>query len=83
VTDADTTDTYPGVIRGLVYASGSIPVTAAGSVEGVIVAAGSVTNSAALTITHDANLINAPPAGFEKVNRPMLPVAGTWKQIVN
>lgn len=82
-TDTDTTDTYPGVMRGLVYVSGSLNVTAGETFEGVVVAGGAVTTSAAVTITHNSAIITAPPPGFEKANRPMLPVAGTWTQIVN
>lgn len=83
VTDTDSTDTYPGVVRGLVYLSGSLNVTASETIEGVVIAGGTVTTSAALAITHDSAYLTSPPAGFEKVNRPMLPVPGTWKHLAN
>ena len=81
--DSDSTDSYTSKMRGLVYVSGALNVTASESIEGVVVAGGAVTTSAALSINHDSTIIDAPPAGFAKQVRPMLPVSGTWKQIVN
>jgi hypothetical protein len=84
LSDADSSDTYPSRIKGLIYLSGSLTTSQPASLEGVLIAAGaSMSLNQSLNITHDPTLVNAPPPGFESINRPMIPVPGSWRQIVD
>lgn len=83
VTDSDTSDTYPGKIKGLVYVSGDLRTESTETIEGALIVGNDLDVVANLTVTHDATLLETPPPGFEKLSRPMLPVEGTWRQVVD
>lgn len=83
-TDSSNDDAYLAKMKGLIYMTGNLKVSNPVTIEGAVITGGNDNKIVEpLTVTHDANLINNPPPGFERANRPMLPVAGTWKQIVN
>ncbi|MBI4717861.1 MAG: hypothetical protein HY763_08670 [Planctomycetes bacterium] len=83
ITDTDTADTYPGIIKGLVYVSGDLTLSATQTYNGAMVCGGTLNATGPVTVTHDNNLINAPPPGFEVSYRPMTPLAGSWTRVVN
>lgn len=83
VADKDETDTYPVGISGIVFASGALATSTALTASGALISDGFLTIGGDLTIDHDPKLIDAPPPGFERKNRPMIPVAGTWQRVVN
>ena len=79
--DADTLDTYPSVITGLVYVSGTLDVIYTNSdhtVDGVIVAGQLATDFEDLVVTYESVFVNYPPPGFGSGD-PMVPVPGTWR----
>lgn len=63
--DADSVDSYPSRIDGIVYATGTIRVADNGTVEGVLIAdAVEVAAGAKLDVTHRAYPTHYPPPGF-------------------
>jgi hypothetical protein len=62
--DADTTDSYPGIIKGVVFCSGNLSVTSACVMQGSLVAAGTASVSAPVTIAYDGRPAAYPPPGF-------------------
>ncbi len=84
VTDADNADTYPSLMKGLVYVSGVLTNADGTTIDGVVVTAGlAMTVNRPLTVTHDAAIIQNPPPGFQRAFRPMQTVAGSWRQLVD
>lgn len=77
--DNDTSDTYPGVIQGLVYASGGFYASSTCTMEGTVVAGGSITAGAAINMTYRPVDRNNPPPGFAGGNGVRI-VPGTWKR---
>jgi len=80
IEDADTIDTYPSEILGLVYVNGTITirdVAAASTIiaRGSIATGGSVAGTA--TINYKATSYRNPPPGF-RAGGHVVPVAGTW-----
>jgi hypothetical protein len=78
--DADQADSYPGIIRGLVYCSGDLTVTSPAVMKGVLLAAGTANVSSALTIAYDARPNAFPPPGFALAS-PMRVIPRTWKRV--
>ncbi len=79
VEDTDTDDSYPSVIRGLVYVSGSLryPFQAPNShVDGSLVCNSLFAYSDA-TIEYRSTFLDSPPPGFAFGN-PMRITPGTW-----
>ncbi|MBI3865868.1 MAG: hypothetical protein HY290_28675 [Planctomycetia bacterium] len=75
-----TTDTYPSVIAGLVYVSGSVTIANAPAVNSLVVG-GTLTTAGQLTLAYDLIYFNNPPPGFCTI--PMVPSSGSWQQVVN
>jgi hypothetical protein len=80
--DSDTNDSYPGVIKGLVYIAGNLNVTNNPSVEGVIVVGGQCAISEDLTLTYRDIFLNSPPPGFADGSQMRI-VPGTWQRAAN
>lgn len=81
--DIDMSDTYPGVMNGLIVVSGDLQVSIAGPITGVVYCAGSqmrVDNT--LDVTYDPTIITHPPPGFE-VPPSMIITPGSWRQVVD
>lgn len=83
VADTDTKDSYPVGINGIIYTTGTLSITTPLIAGGAIISDGPITISNGLTVDHDPALLNTPPPGFERTNRPMIPVAGSWQRVVN
>lgn len=79
ISDLDTTDVYPGLIKGLVYTTGNLSVTRDCTVKGCIVVAGSVTVTDRLMLTYDSVHRDYPPPGFSSGNKLRI-VPGTWRR---
>jgi len=92
--DADLTDTYPSVIKGLIYVSGdvasdteslpfeyTVPVDV--SIDGALVV-GRTLNSftGVMSLTYRATYLNNPPPGFYMMGGMMVS-PGSWRQVVD
>jgi hypothetical protein len=88
VTDGDTADTYPSEIWGLVHARGPISVGQNCTIRGALIGdyAGSGealrTDGGDLRIVYDPALYTSPPQ-FYTTSVPMVPLAGSFRQVVN
>jgi hypothetical protein len=80
VADSDMTDSYPGIIKGLVYCSGNLSVTSACVMQGCLVAGGTGTVSSTLTIGYGAGPSTYPPPGFGR-GAVMRVVPRTWTRV--
>ncbi len=80
VSDNDMADSYPGVIRGLVYASGNLYVTSQCALEGTVVTGGALIATAPVNIAYSAVNPSNPPPGFSGGTRVRI-VPGTWKRL--
>jgi len=79
-TDNDTSDSYPGVIRGLVYVSGNLIINNTCTLEGCVVAGGSIApSSTTVNMTYRPVNRNNPPPGFAGGNGVRI-VPGTWRR---
>ncbi|MGD9689892.1 MAG: hypothetical protein AB7K52_09605 [Phycisphaerales bacterium] len=83
VGDADSTDSYPSEIRGLVYASGNISTSNSPKIVGNLVCAGTLSTTGSLTLSYDNASASAPPPGFFQTPVPMVIVPGSWEQLVD
>ncbi|UCG33121.1 MAG: hypothetical protein JSU68_00530 [Phycisphaerales bacterium] len=96
VADMDTGDTYPSVIKGLVYASGDIltdksPIPIDYSlaqmhptVDGALIVGNTLTlaNEANLDVAFRSVYLNDPPPGFS-ISTYLRISPGTWRQVVD
>ena len=80
--DSDKTDTYPSLIKGLLYASGNVTTKNTVTIDGVLVIGGTLTAQNSLTLTYESTFLDNPPPGFG--GAPQMVVSpGTWKQLVD
>jgi hypothetical protein len=63
--DTDQSDTYPGVIKGVIYVTGQLDIQNDCVLDGVVVT-GSINPQANMTLTYDAVFLNNPPPGFRR-----------------
>jgi hypothetical protein len=82
VCDADTSDTYPNEIRGLIHVSGSLVLQNTARIVGAIVCGGAVTCDGTNTIVRDASLCTCPPDGYTFVDGMSIS-PGSWRQVVD
>jgi hypothetical protein len=80
--DSDTGDTYSGVIKGLIYVSGSLGVDYINILDGAIVVGGSCDITASLNLTFRDIFLNNPPPGFADGTQMRI-VPGTWTRAAN
>jgi hypothetical protein len=83
VSDADTTDSYPSEIQGLVYIRGNITTSNSPKIVGNLMCTGAVTTSGTLTLNYAPTCFTAPPPGFVEMPVPMKVVPGTWQRLVD
>jgi len=80
--DSDKTDTYPSLIKGLIYASGNVTTKNTVTIDGVLVIGTTLTAQNNLTLTYESTFLDNPPPGFG--GAPQMVVSpGTWKQLVD
>ena len=76
-TDSDTVDSYPAIIKGLVYVTGIITGYSAGNFEGVMVAGADIVPFSATTLNYNPTFFNNPPPGFTSGNAVKI-TPGSW-----
>jgi hypothetical protein len=82
--DDDTGDTYPSIIKGLVYAESRLDGAAHAVVNGVVVSGGiaNLTPFFVFDLTFDSTYLANPPPGF--AGAPKMKIAqGSWRQLVD
>lgn len=77
------TDSYPEVLNGPIYVSGSLTVSANATVADPIIVGGDCTINGGLTISYDPSAYNNPPEGFYQLPVNMKLSPGTWKPATN
>ena len=84
VQNADLSDAYPSLIRGLIYSKGNLLFQGQTAVEGVIIAHNDLSvQGGALNLKYNSTWLNNPPPGFDLGSaKKMQTVAGTWRRIV-
>ncbi|HMO24640.1 MAG TPA: hypothetical protein PKB10_00070 [Tepidisphaeraceae bacterium] len=78
VEDADTTDTYPAIIRGLVYVTGNLTIKESPRVEGPVICGGSVLVDGRCEILSPPTA--TPPAPFYAITGHVIR-EGTWMRL--
>lgn len=75
-------DTYPIVIKGLVYISGDVNTWQSPAFDGVVVVGNTMTANTSLDLTYESTFLNNPPPGFRApVQMKISP--GSYKQVVD
>lgn len=82
VEDSDRLDTYPSVLKGLVYASGSVSSSGHVTIDGTLILGGSLDATDTVDLTYRDIWFNDPPPGFE-ASSVMVVSPGTWQQTTN
>ncbi len=82
VQDTNTTQSYPSVLKGLIYVSGDLTTTVNPVFDGAVVVGGAVNVSNALDLTYQPTFLNNPPPGFTAAPR-MVVTPDSWRQVVN
>lgn len=80
-TDSDMSDSYPSLIEGLVYVSGTATVTANHpQFEGSLITGAEldVNSGQSLTVTYDSKFFSNPPPGFSSGASQAALVPGSW-----
>jgi hypothetical protein len=80
VADADQTDSYPGLIKGVVYCGGNLTVTSPCVMQGVLLAGGTASVASSLTIGYNGSPAAYPPPGFAS-GITMRVIPRTWKRV--
>jgi hypothetical protein len=80
--DTVTDDSYPTVIKGLVYVSGRIDTTTDPSFDGAVVCGDVANTTNDITLTYQSTFLNDPPPGFGGSPR-MVVAPDSWKQQVD
>ena len=79
-TDSDQADSYPSLIKGIVYASGDMTATADHpKINGVLITGDElkVNSGESLTVTYDPLYLSNPPPGFGDLQLCVTP--GSWR----
>ena len=82
VEDSDLDDTYPAVIKGLVYVSIDLTTSNDAAFEGVVVVGNTVIGSGNVTVNYQGGFLASPPPGFTGPPR-MYTSPGTWQRVVD
>jgi hypothetical protein len=82
VQDGDTADTYPVVIKGLVYVSGDVDTWQSPDFRGVVVVGNVLSATGDMSLTYQSTFLNNPPPGF-LAPAGMKISPGSWKQVVD
>jgi hypothetical protein len=82
IADSDTTDTYPSLIKGLVYVSGNVTTTNHPTIDGGLIVGGTLSTSSDLDLTYRSTYFDNPPPGFTAPSK-IQAGPGTWKKVVN
>jgi len=77
--NSDTDDSYPNVIKGLVYVAGDLSFTSHCVFEGAMVAGNNILVYDHLDLTYQSTFFDDPPPGFS-AGTEMRIVPGTWRR---
>ncbi len=77
VTDSDLADSYPAIIKGLVYVTGEIKLDSEGNFEGVMVAGADINPFSDTILNYNPIFLNNPPPGFTSGNGVKI-YGGSW-----
>jgi hypothetical protein len=77
--DTDITDTYPTVIKGLVYVSNNVISFESPTFDGVLVVGNTMTIQQSLDLQYQSTYLTQPPPGF-RVGSVMQVVPGSWRR---
>ena len=83
--DLDQTDTYPALIKGLVYVSGTLNVANYDAIlEGALVVGAElvINGGDSLSVTYDPTILSNPPPGFAGPPEMVISPA-SWRQVVD
>jgi len=80
--DLDTSDVYPSIIKGLIYASGTVTTKNNVTIDGVLVIGATLTAQNDLNLTYRSIFYDNPPPGFGDAP-DMVISPGTWMQLVD
>jgi Tfp pilus assembly protein PilX/cytoskeletal protein CcmA (bactofilin family) len=82
--NANTTDAYPSLIKGIIYSTQNVQIQGQTSVEGTVVAKHDITVSGtAVNLKYNSTWLNNPPPGFDLgTTMKMQVTAGSWKRVV-
>ncbi|MHC5113202.1 MAG: pilus assembly PilX family protein [Planctomycetota bacterium] len=81
--DNDQDGILPGVLSGIVYASGDITVSNDVIIEGVLIAGGAIqVENDTLTVIYRDTFLTSPPPGFRSGSMPIRLVPGSLAQVV-
>lgn len=78
--DNDTSDSYPSLLKGLVYVSHDAVLTDSPAI-GQLVVGDDVTSYAQVTLEYSSRYFGDPPPGFYTIK--MTPSSGTWRRLGN
>jgi hypothetical protein len=81
VADADTTDSYPSIIKGLVYISGNLTTTNHPCFDGGMIIGGTMSSDSDVEITYRTTCVDDPPPGFTAPAKMKIS-PGTWRRVV-
>ena len=82
ISDNDQIDSYPSIIRGLVYVSSELTFDGAPTFDGVVVGGNNLSIEKQAVFTYQSHYFANPPPGFIAAPR-MVVVEGTWRQVVD
>ena len=77
--DTDESDSYPGVLNGIVYVSGAATILDESFFNGVVIA-NSIQFTTGATFDYDSVYLDNPPPGF-RLGDPMEVIPGSWKRV--
>jgi hypothetical protein len=80
-------DTYPAIIKGLVYVSGNASITSSMIADsqvlnGTVIVRGTLNDNGGLDLTYQPSFLNNPPPGFEATTT-MKVSPGSWQKRVD
>jgi Tfp pilus assembly protein PilX len=82
--NANTTDAYPSLIKGIIYSTQSVQIQGQTSVEGTIIANQNIiVQGDTVNLKYNSTWLNNPPPGFDLgTTKKMQITAGSWKRVV-
>ncbi len=80
--DAALDDTYPSVIKGIVYVTGALATSNTVTLDGVLVVGNTLSVTGNLNVTYRSVFLDDPPPGFIDTVQ-MVVAPGSWQQVVN
>ncbi|MCK4343308.1 MAG: hypothetical protein KAY37_16460 [Phycisphaerae bacterium] len=77
--DSDQSDEYPNELHGLVHVTGNLACQEHSIIQGVVICEGNAVCDDHLELTHDPDLVDAPPLHYTSYGVPAIS-PGSWQQ---